>query len=217
MVPQWLALLWTCALVAVVIFHWRHLLECRGERRLWHAGHVLMGVGMVFMFAPASIDHLDIPAAFWQLVFANASAVVVAMILTRALEGRKTNILWLAAALELGAMTYMWLGQTLGALSWVLVGYFLVDCAFWAIGADRWVDGRLWIRSARRPSAVKLGSGEGAAVQLGGVAMALSGGEDATTALGSPASLVCDLDVRASLATMAFGMAYMLAAMVLAR
>ncbi len=183
LMPTWLALVWTCALILVVVAHARHLVAIPGESRLWHAGHVLMGIGMAAMFAPSAIDHIPIPAVVWQLLFANAAGVVLALLLFRVLEGRRTNLLWLAAAAELAAMVYMWLGQTLPVLSWVLVGYSLAGCVFWIAGADRRVDGR-----------------------------SLSGRDGQ----GAP-SLVCGADVRASLATMAFAMAYMFAAMVLAR
>ena len=183
LMPAWLGLVFTFALVVVVIAHFRHLVEAPGESRLWHASHVLMGVGMAVMFAPAAIDHIAIPAVVWQLLFANAAGVVLALLLFRTLEGRATNLLWLAAAADLAAMVYMWLGQILPLLSWVLVGYSLAGCVFWLLGADRRVDGR----------------------SLGG------------RAGGRVASLVCGADVRASLATMAFAMAYMFAAMGLAR
>lgn len=183
LMPTWLGLVFTVALVAVVVAHVRHLVEAPGESRLWHASHVLMGVGMAVMFAPAAIDHIAIPAVVWQLLFANAAGVVLALLLFRTLEGRATNLLWLAAAADLAAMVYMWLGQILPLLSWVLVGYSLAGCVFWLLGADRRVDGR----------------------SLGG------------RAGGRVASLVCGADVRASLATMAFAMAYMFAAMGLAR
>jgi hypothetical protein len=33
------------------VIHARHALDSDGQRRLWHSGHVLMALGMVFMFA----------------------------------------------------------------------------------------------------------------------------------------------------------------------
>ena len=183
LMPTWLALVFSFALLMVIVAHVRHLIQTPGESRLWHAGHVLVGIGMVVMFAPAAVDHIAIPALVWQLLFANAAGAVLALLLFRTLEGRATNLLWLAAAADLAAMVYMWLGQILPVLSWVLVGYSLAGCVFWLVGADRHVDGR-----------------------------SLAG-----RASGRVASLVCGADVRASLATMTFAMAYMFAAMELAR
>jgi len=183
LMPAWLALIFTFALVVVVVSHARHLIDTPGESRLWHAGHVLMGLGMAVMFAPSAIDHIPLPAIVWQLLFANAAGAVLALLLFRTFEGRATNLLWLGAAADFAAMSYMWLGQALPLLSWVLVAYSLAACVFWTVGADRRVDGR------------SLGARAG----------------------GRAASLVCGADVRASLATMAFAMAYMFAAMELAR
>ena len=204
LMPQWLALLWTLVLLAVVVSHGRHLLASSGERRFWHASHVLVAVGMAFMFAPPSIGHISIPPLAWQLIFANAGGIVLAVLLGRVLEGSSTNVLWLASAIELPAMTYMWLGQTVVVLSWLFACYFVVLAAFWVLGVDRWVDGHWWLGQSRR-TVVALAGGRSARRPDGGRS-------------GGPArSLVCSLDVRASLAMMAFAMAQMLTAMVLAR
>src|SRR5271156_5731224 len=70
--PEWLAVIWTLVFIAIIVIHVRHVLASDdGQRRIWHSGHVLMAFGMTFMFAPASIDHFDIPSGFWQLAFAN--------------------------------------------------------------------------------------------------------------------------------------------------
>lgn len=188
MVPQWLVLLWTCALLAVVGSHCRYLLESGGERRLWNARHMVLGVGMIFMFAPPSIDHLNIPAALWQLVLANAAAAVLAAILTRSLEGQSTNVLWLISALELGAMVYMWLGQTLGVLSWTPVGYFLAVSIFWALGGDHLVDGRWWIRPAPTGGTVAVIGRGGGAAEIGP-----GGGAAEVAAPSASGALACGL------------------------
>jgi hypothetical protein len=86
--PNWLAVLWTLVFIAVLVVHARHLVETTGERRGWHSGHVVMALGMIFMFAPASLDHFSIPAGFWQLLFANAAGLTLAWILARALSGQ---------------------------------------------------------------------------------------------------------------------------------
>jgi len=64
--PQWLAIIWTIVFVAIFVIHLRHVLDTHGQRRAWHSSHVVMALGMVFMFAPSSIDHFDIPVIFWQ-------------------------------------------------------------------------------------------------------------------------------------------------------
>ncbi len=198
LLPPWLALLWTLVLVAVVVSHARHLLASGGERRLWHSSHVLIAVGMAVMFAPLSIGQVRIPALVWQLLFANAGGVVLVVLLGRALDGLWTNLLWLTSAAEMLAMVYMWTGHTVAVVSWTLAGYFLAVSVFWLLGADRLVDGRAWPRLR------------------GGVT---ERGESAGAVAGRVASgtLSCGVDVRVSLATMAFAMVQMLTAMTMVR
>lgn len=191
--PEWLALLWTLAFIAIVVIHARHVLDSGGQRRVWHCGHVLMGLGMAFMFAPASLDHFNVPSGFWQLVFANGAGLVLLWMLMQGLEHRALNVLWALIAIDLAAMTYMWSPSALRApLSWLLVAYFVVQAALWASDRMREIDHRtLW---------------------GGGVSVA----PDGSLAIGAAEPLVCFRDLRASMAVMTLGMAYMFAAMQLA-
>ena len=188
--PEWLAVLWTLAFIAIVVIHVRHLIDSNGQRRVWHSGHVLMALGMAFMFAPASIDYFNIPSGFWQLAFANASLAAVAWILYEAFAQRAINVLWLVMAIDLAAMAYMWSPDGLQApLTWLLVAYFLGQSLLWITDRMRNVDHKtLW--------------GGGFSVTPGG-AVAMSAAEP----------LVCFRDLRVSMFAMTLGMAYMFAAM----
>ncbi len=130
--PDWLAVIWTLAFLVVLVLHARHVSETREGRRWWHSGHVLMALGMVFMFAPASLDHFNIPTGFWQLLFANAAGVVVAWIIAQALSGRAVNVLWVVMAVDLAAMVYMWSPAGFVApVTWLLVAYFTAQALLW--------------------------------------------------------------------------------------
>jgi hypothetical protein len=191
--PEWLAVVWTLAFIAIVVIHTLHLRDSHGQRRVWHSGHVLMALGMAFMFAPASIDHFNIPSGFWQLAFANAAIAVVLWMLAQALAGRAINVLWLTIAIDLGAMAYMWSPSGFQApLTWLLVAYFAAQSLLWVSNRMREVDHR-----ALR--------GSGVSVTPGG-AVAMSAAEP----------LVCFRDLRVSMFAMTLGMAYMFAAMQLA-
>jgi hypothetical protein len=149
-----------------------------------------MAFGMAFMFAPASIDHFNIPSGFWQLAFANAAIAIVLWMLTQALSGRALNVLWLVMAIDLAAMAYMWSPSGFQApLTWLLVAYFTVQSLLWVSDRMRDVDHRTLL-------------GGGISVTPGG-AVAMSAAEP----------LVCFRDLRASMFAMTLGMAYMFAAM----
>jgi Domain of unknown function (DUF5134) len=188
--PAWLAVIWTLVFIAVLVIHARHVVDSDGQRRIWHSGHVLMALGMGFMYAPGSIDHFNIPTGFWQLVFANAAIGVVLWMLAQALVHRAVNVLWLVMAIDLGAMAYMWSPSGFQApLTWLLVAYFALQSLMWLSDRMRSVDHKtLW--------------GGGMSVTPAG-AVAIAAAEP----------LVCFRDLRVSMFAMTIGMAYMFAAM----
>jgi hypothetical protein len=188
--PDWLAVLWTLVFLVVVVVHVRHVLDTRGERQVWHSGHVLMAVGMLFMFAPPSLDHFGIPPAFWQLVFANAAGATVLWMLAQLLAGRAVNRLWLVLGVDMAAMVYMWSPNGFVApITWILVAYFAVQAFLWVTDRYRELD--------QRP--------------LGGHAFSVNA--DGTLAAAAVAPLICERDLRPSMFAMTLGMAYMFAAM----
>jgi Domain of unknown function (DUF5134) len=192
--PEWLAVIWTLVFIAIIVIHTRHVLDSDdGQRRIWHSGHVLMAFGMAFMFAPASIDHFNIPAGFWQLAFANGAIAVLLWMLAQALSGRAINVLWLVMAIDLGAMSYMWSPSGFQApLTWLLVAYFFAQSLLWVTDKMRDVDHMTLLK------------GSFAVTPDGAVTMAAA------------EPLVCFRDLRASMFAMTLGMAYMFAAMQLA-
>jgi uncharacterized protein DUF5134 len=188
--PAWLAVVWTLVFIAVVVVHARHVLDSDGQRRVWHSGHVLMALGMAFMFAPASIDHFDIPSGFWQLVFANGAIAILAWMLAQALDGRAINVLWLVMAIDLGAMAYMFSPSGFQApLTWLLVAWFVGQSLLWVTNRMREVDHK-----------TLLGGG-------------FSVTPDGAVAMSAAEPLVCFRDLRPSMFAMTLGMAYMFAAM----
>lgn len=191
--PEWLAVIWTLVFIAVVAVHALHLRDSHGQRRPWHSGHVLMAIGMAFMFAPPSIDHFNVPSGFWQLAFANGALAILAWMLAQALAGRAINVLWLVMAIDLGAMAYMWSPSGFQSpITWILVVYFAAQSLLWVTDRMRDVDHKtLW--------------GGSFSVTPGG-AVAISAAEP----------LVCFRDLRISMFAMTLGMAYMFAAMQLA-
>ncbi len=188
--PSWLAVIWTLVFIAIIVSHALHLRESEGQRRVWHAGHVLMAFGMAFMFAPSSIDHFNIPSGFWQLAFANAAIAIVLWMLAQALGGRAVNALWLIMAIDMGAMAYMWSPSGFQApITWLLVAYFALQTVVWVTNRMRDVDHL--------------------ALFGGGFSVTPEGG----VAISAAEPLVCFRDLRVSMGAMTLGMAYMFAAM----
>jgi hypothetical protein len=189
--PDWLAVIWTLVFLAVLVIHARHVLETHRGRQLWHSGHVLMALGMLFMFAPASLDHFGIPATFWQLVFANAAGAIVLWMTGQILSGRAVNRLWLVMAIDMAAMVYMWSSNGFVApITWILVAYFTAQSLLWVTDRSRRLDEH--------------------AVAIPGLTVNADGTLTATAAV---APLICERDLRVSMFAMTLGMAYMFAAM----
>jgi hypothetical protein len=187
--PDWLAVIWTLVFLVIVIVHARHVIDSRDGRRIWHSGHVLMALGMLFMFAPGSLDHFDIPASFWQIVFANAAGIVAIWMLAQLLSGRAVNLLWGVIAIDFAAMVYMWTPSGFVApITWLLVAYFGAGAVLWATNRMRTVD--------ERPL-------------FGGFTIGAGGTLSATRV----EPLICEKDLRWSMGLMSLGMAYMFAAM----
>lgn len=187
--PNWLAVIWTLVFLVILVVHARHVMQTHGQRRYWHAGHVLMALGMVFMFAPGSLDHFNIPNGFWPLLFANAAGVVVAWILVRILYGQPVNGLWGVLAFDLAAMAYMWSPSGYVApITWLLVAYFGIEAVLWATNEYRRLDERLTI-------------------------MGVGVNPDGTLTAQAVEPLACEHDLRLTMALMTAGMAYMFAAM----
>lgn len=188
LLPTWLAVIWTFAFVAIFVIHARHALSSESPRRFWHAGHVLMALGMAFMYAPSSIDRLGIPVGAWQVTFAIGSVLVLTWVLSQALNRRALNPLWLLMTIDLAAMIYMWSPADFTApLSWLLVAYFVAQSVLWGSDRIRGLDDH----------------------PLPGGVSVTAGGAVVTAAA---APLICYRDLRVSMGAMTLGMAYMLAA-----
>jgi hypothetical protein len=190
--PTWLAVLWALVMIVVFAVHFRHALESSGQRRIWHSGHVLMAGGMTVMYAPESINPVHVASAVWEVAFATAAVLILAGILAALVSRRSVNALWPLAATDMAVMAYMWsTAPRATGLTWLLAACFGGTSALWLDDRMRAVDRRFIV---------------------GAYAITPEG------ALGAAAAepLICDRNLRVSMAAMALGMAYMLAAMALA-
>jgi Domain of unknown function (DUF5134) len=196
LVPEWLALAWIAIFVLIAGSHLRHMANTSGQRRAWHSCHVLMAVGMAFMYAPAAIDPLGVPTTFWRLVF--ASAGLLAALWALGGVGRVPMLIWLLTSIDLSAMIYMWSGseQTAAApVTWLLVAYLVATAAMWSLDVYRRLDGATPIFSLQ----ILTAQPNGTATVTGTAA--------------ASGSLLGELDISASMIALALGMAYMVTAM----
>lgn len=134
LLPDWLRWLWVAVFVGVVAIHCSHAVAIRGQRRAWHAGHVVMGLGMAAMVAPGWVA--TGPAAAWKGVFLGGTAVVFGWLVRAWTERRPVSPLWIGSLFDMAAMAYM-LGTStvsLPPLTWAFVVYFALLALAWLTG-----------------------------------------------------------------------------------
>lgn len=136
MLPIWGALFWVPLLAAVCALHVVHMFSMRGHARRFHAVHLLVGVGMVYMFAPWR--SMPLPMEVPVAVFAGLTLLVGCFVGLELQHGRRVNLLWVLAAVECAAMAYMFAvhhgSAEVPALSRLLVGVYLLMLAGWTHG-----------------------------------------------------------------------------------
>lgn len=197
LLPMWLRIGWAVALGAVTLAHLWHAWARPGQARWWHAGHALMALGMTVMYLIDRTAHPGLSRLGAMLFGAWAAALAVTALAARHSDG-VLDRLWVEAAADALAMTYMLAPSHAAAVSLMLVVYLFCQALAWALG--------LWTRvvvplpgHASEPTAAS----RTAAVTVASPAAA---GRVGLSVHAGPA-------VRISLAVMAAAMAYMLAAM----
>jgi hypothetical protein len=199
-IPTWIGVLGAIAFAAIAVSHLRHMLRTGGQRSPWHACHVLMALGMLYMYLSAPLASLSVPGGLWRSVFAGAGLITAAWALLGA--ERVALLLWLLTAVALWSMFYMLSPAPLTpAVTWSLVLWLGADATLWSLDAYRKLEGRLPLL---RLSA--LASGSGPTVPTPGLTVPTS----------RTARLIGELDISVSMVAMSLGMVYMLATMQLA-
>lgn len=195
LLPNWLRFVWVAAFAGIAAVHIGHARAMGGQRRRWHAVHVLMALGMIDMFLPPGAE--GVPGSAWEVTFGVAAAGMAAGgVVAWMVEGsRPVNGLWAISVIDLVAMVYMFALSSVAfaALSYTLAGYFVLETVAWATPVLG--DTGRWKGTLALPASGATASAVAAPVTLSGRA---------------------SLGLRASLAVMAMGMAYMFVA-VLAR
>lgn len=127
------SLVWIAALAAVLLFHCSHLFRMCGEPRWYHSAHVVMLLGMLYMFAGVAFGLHLLPSNAWTLVYVATSTAILGWILIRLARGRSFKKLWAVALVQQVAMIYMWAPMRvwLPLLTCGFVLYFIAEVVAW--------------------------------------------------------------------------------------
>ncbi len=132
--PEPVGLVWAAAFAVVTVIHVVHATLMPGRHRHWHAGHVLMAVGMTVMFWPGA--GMLVPASAGVAVYATVAALVAMTLIVARLRGARVGWLWLLGVVEFAVMAYMF-AMTTTQVAWLSVlaaAWFAVQTIGWASG-----------------------------------------------------------------------------------
>lgn len=202
--PRWLDVVCTVIFLVILVAHAVHALGVRGRSRPWHGVHVLMALGMLDMFWPA--DEMPVPATPGKVTFAVAAVGALGATAWFSRGERGMSWPWLIAAVDLGAMAYMFemMESKNAVVTVLLAAWFLVEAAGWASGRLSTVAEREALSLAAEHDGVVSDAGRGPDV---------AADRSPVTVLAVRRHGTYTRSVRLSLVVMALGMAYMLLAM----
>lgn len=125
---------WVAVYAVIVVVHLSHAMSVEGRQRAWHSGHVMMAVGMAYMFLPPRLKMVSDVA--WEAVFAVVAAAILAWLLRAWINCRAVNLLWVVSLLDMLAMVYMFAfpGAAIAPVTYVLVVYFAGVMVGWMNG-----------------------------------------------------------------------------------
>lgn len=176
LLPAWVDVVWIIALSAVLIFHCRHWLMMNGQHRWFHSTHILMIVGMIYMFASMAWSWDWIAGPAWMVLYAAVSLAIIGWMLIRFVRKQPFSFLWILALVQQGAMIYMFapMGEWVAGFSFALAYYFLIETLAWLLGMcdDNRADRGFAFGPGDRSQAVPLNHG----TTLGNISMAVMAG-----------------------------------------
>jgi Domain of unknown function (DUF5134) len=127
------SVIWLAVLFAVLVFHCSHLIFMRGQHRWHHASHIVMLVGMLYMYASVAFGWDWFPEPVWLFVYVATSVAIIGWMMMRLEQRRSLSYLWVLALAQQGAMIYMWMPMQdwMPWLSYALAGYFALETLAW--------------------------------------------------------------------------------------
>ncbi|MBU3065923.1 DUF5134 domain-containing protein [Nocardia sp. NEAU-G5] len=143
MLPGWVRVLWTIALLVVALLHVRHAAAAPGQGRWWHGTHVVMSLAMAAMYAVDPMRQHLLDHWLATLFAALTVALLIVITVVRQREGT-VSLRWIATTIDSAAMTYMaaMMPAPSGVprvITWVVVAYLGAATLAWLF--------RLWDRA----------------------------------------------------------------------
>jgi hypothetical protein len=134
--PMWVSVIWIVALVAVLVFHCGHLVRMGGQHRWFHSAHIIMLVGMIYMYAMMAFNLNWVSSTVWMWLFVLTTAAMIIWMITRIVAKKPFSYLWIFALVQQAAMIYMWapMSSWVAAFTWALVVYFTLETIAWLVG-----------------------------------------------------------------------------------
>jgi hypothetical protein len=131
------SMFWMAALCIPVVFHCVHLSRGCAECRWLHGVHLVMLVGMLYMFAVMAFGVHVVPSGVWLAVYLATSAAILVWMAARLLKHESIGCLWILALAQQAAMVYMWapMRDWVPAASYAFGFYFAVEALGWTIKA----------------------------------------------------------------------------------
>jgi Domain of unknown function (DUF5134) len=133
--PSWAGWGWAAVFVVVMLLHVQHAIRMHGAHRLWHSGHILMALGMAYMFLPQEL--LTVPNRPWQLGFAGATVLAMIYAGYHLRHGIRVDTPWLTLTFGLALMVYMWAmmdGLVWPPFTYLAAAWFGAEAAGWFTG-----------------------------------------------------------------------------------
>lgn len=134
--PLWVSIIWIVALAAVLIFHCGHLVRMGGQHRWFHSAHIVMLIGMIYMYAMMAFDWKWISGNAWMWLYILTSLAMLIWMIARIAQKKPFSYLWILALVQQAAMIYMWapMKYWVPAFTWALVVYFALETIAWLVG-----------------------------------------------------------------------------------
>jgi LysM repeat protein len=127
------SLIWIPALCAVLVSHCGHMIRMRGEHRWYHCAHIVMLIGMLYMYAAVAFGLNWLPAPIWMIVYVATAVAIIAFMLVQCGQRHAFALLWVLALIQQAAMVYMWvpMAHWVPKLSYALTLYFALEATAW--------------------------------------------------------------------------------------